>query len=134
MSKISSAPRIDRSASKTTRRALVVEDELLLRQHVVRLLERRGFEVDHTSEEASALRMLASQHYAVVVTDLLLPHGSGLEVVKHACERAEPPMVIVMTGYLSADAGRQALLAGASDFLEKPFTRERFFATVPRAS
>lgn len=127
------SPRAHPSEAPHEGRALVVEDEPMLRHHLARLLEHRGFRVDQASEGASALRMLSGAEYALVVTDLLLPRGSGLDVVKHACQRDGPPTVVVITGYLSTEVGREALLAGATDFLEKPFTRERLFSALPQA-
>ena len=138
------APTMPEDAPKTHRtahrcgaerkgRALLVEDEPLLRHHVAQLLEHRGFEVDQASETAGALHMLAREDYDLVITDLLLPRGSGLEVVKRACTCDRPPTVVVITGYLSTEVGREALLAGAADFLEKPFTRERLFSALPQA-
>ena len=115
------------------RRALIVEDEPILRQHLARILERSGFDVDQASEGLSALRLLSDEDYEVVITDLVLPLGNGLEVVEQACTGEEPPSVVLITGYLSPDVGRKALLAGATDFLEKPFTRERLLSALPQA-
>ncbi len=116
-----------------SRRALVVEDEPILRQHIARILSRRGFVVDQSSEGSSALGLLSKGDYDVVITDLVLPRGSGLDVVAFACDGREPSAVVLITGYLSADVGRRAFVAGATDFLEKPFTRERLLRTLPQA-
>ena len=113
------------------RRALIVEDEPVLREHLARILTHQGFEVDAASEGKSAAQLLSDQAYEVIITDLVLPVGSGLEVVQQACMCDAPSAVVLITGYLSADVGRQAFLAGATDFLEKPFTRERLLASLP---
>ena len=111
----------------------MVEDEPILRQHIARILSRRGFVVDQSSEGDGALGLLSNGDYDVVITDLVLPRGSGLDVVAHACSGHPPSAVVLITGYLSADVGRQAFVAGATDFLEKPFTRERLLRTLPQA-
>ena len=119
------------AATSRLRRALVVEDDPTFRSLVTEVLSQRGFCVRETDNPDSALRLLSTDDFDVVITNLLLPNGSALELVRQARQSRSEPAVVVMSGYLSREVGRQAFLAGATDFLEKPFTRERLLGTLP---
>ena len=67
----------------------------------------------------------------LVISDLRLPDGSGLDVVRAARSMPEPPSVIVVTGYPSAETRQAALAAGATTFLAKPFAAAGLLARRP---
>jgi DNA-binding NtrC family response regulator len=111
-------------------RLLVVEDRESLRRMLERALGGEGYRVDAVGDQAAAATALAANGYDLVLTDLMLPVGSGLEVVE-ACRDHDPPVpVVVMTAYGTVAAAVKAMKLGAVDFLEKPVELEDLFALV----
>ena len=109
---------------------LIVEDEADLAQTCARLLRRSGHEVSTARTQAAALDALAGRTSRLLVCDVSLPDGDGLEVVR-AAKRLSPPVpAIVMTAHPSAAGRHQALASGADAYLMKPFTVAAFAALV----
>src|SRR5215470_17882579 len=106
-------------------RVLVVDDEADFLATYERLLGRQGYEVITATSRATglaAVRAAAGKHRLdLVISDLRLPDGDGLDVVRAAREATNPPPVIVVTGYPSDETRRAATAAGASAFFAKPF-------------
>jgi len=98
---------------------LVVDDEADLRELLSLTLVRLGLDVD-TAESVSAARaLLARNAYALCLTDMRLPDGTGLDLVRHVAGLAGPPIAVI-TAYGSAENAVAALKAGAFDYLTKP--------------
>ncbi len=112
-------------------RLLVVEDRESLRRMLVRALGGEGYAVAAAGDLTEARTHLASaEPIDLVLTDLMLPDGSGLDVLALARERTPPPPVLVLTGFGSVAAAVAAMKLGAADFLEKPVDIDRLFALV----
>jgi len=112
-------------------RLLVVEDREPLRRMLVRALSGEGYLVEAASDLAAARACFAAgQRLDLVLCDLMLPDGSGLEVLALARARTPPPPVVVLTGFGSVAAAVAAMKLGAADFLEKPVDIERLFRLV----
>jgi len=101
-------------------RALVVDDEPLVRQLTMRALSRRGFRCEPASDGAQGAAMAASTAYDVVVTDLQMPnqHGHSLAVELLAHERR--PAVVIVTGLAEPKLAKDLLARGVDDVLFKP--------------
>jgi DNA-binding response OmpR family regulator len=100
---------------------LLVEDEADLAASCVRLLQRRGWQVEALDTRRAALGAVARAHQpALVIVDRQLPDGDGLDVVRAAYAAGTP--VIVISGHDWADTRRLALDEGAAAFLGKPFS------------
>ncbi|MBA2549033.1 MAG: sigma-54-dependent Fis family transcriptional regulator [Burkholderiaceae bacterium] len=98
---------------------LVVDDEADLRELLSLTLVRLGLDVD-TAESVSAARALLAQNkYALCLTDMRLPDGTGLDLVRDVALSAGPPIAVI-TAYGSAENAVAALKAGAFDYLTKP--------------
>ncbi len=112
---------------------LLVEDKESLR-HVLRLtLEAAGYSVTESADARAAAQEIACAPHKLVLTDLRMPHGSGLDVLR-AARAADPDMpVIVMTAYGSIDEAVQAMKDGAQDFLQKPVDSNHLLLLVERA-
>ena len=109
---------------------LVVEDEPDMRTSYDRLLSRLGYRVIQADSCRQGLAIIEAEPLALVVSDLRLRDGSGLDIV--AAARSAPRRVpsIVVTGFLSPESRRAALASGASGFLAKPFAAADFTALV----
>lgn len=101
-------------------RVLIIDDEPDIRATVEILLGRAGMESMAASGVRSALALLNTETFDVVLTDMRLDDGSGLDVVRWVAENRPETPVAVITAYGSAKDAVTALKAGAFDFVEKP--------------
>lgn len=112
---------------------LVVDDEPVVCDGVMRVLASEGLRVASTGDGRSALAHEALHTCRLVLCDLMLPDVPGLEVLK-ALRSARPDLAIVLiTGYATADSTARALEAGATGFLPKPFDEAELWAAVRHA-
>jgi len=98
---------------------LVVDDEADLRDLLSLTLVRMGLDADSAESLARARELLASRFYSLCLTDMRLPDGSGLELVREAHSRGGPKIAVI-TEFGSAENAVAALKAGAFDYLTKP--------------
>ena len=113
---------------------LVVDDEASLRRMLGTLLRRSGYDVTEAENVTAARgRIAQSEPFDAVVTDLLMPDGSGLDVLDAASDRAVDTQVIVITAYTTTARAVEAMRGGAYDFLEKPFKNDVLLATLEKA-
>ena len=112
---------------------LVVEDRDSLRAMLRRTLTSQGYTVLDAESATVAARHLTRARISVVLTDLRLPGGSGMDVLKAARE-ADPNMpVIVMTAYGTVQDAVAAMKDGAFDFLAKPVDTDHLLVLMERA-
>jgi DNA-binding response OmpR family regulator len=111
---------------------LVIDDEVDLAVTCERLLRRLGYSVVRAGSRAEGLSIIEAQPISLVITDLRLPDGSGIDVVFAARQSPTPPPVIVTTAFTSRATREAALAAGASVFLPKPFSAHELTSTVQR--
>jgi two-component system response regulator MprA len=102
-------------------RILVIDDEPSMRELLGIMLRKEGFEVLLADSRASAAAMLARGPVSMVITDVKLPDGDGIEILRHVKAAAPETVVIVMTAFGSTQTAVGALKLGAHDYLIKPF-------------
>jgi two-component system response regulator PilR (NtrC family) len=112
---------------------LVVDDEPDLRTLYELTLLREGYDVETAACVEEALAQLATRSYSAVITDMRLPDGSGLDVLRALEGGARREKAIVITAYGSAENAVEALKAGAYDYLTKPVDLRQFRAVVAAA-
>jgi DNA-binding NtrC family response regulator len=101
---------------------LLVEDEPKMRRLLVLELADEGFVAQTASDAETGLQMLSKQSYDLVVTDFKLPGMNGLEFLQ-AAKRIDAHLpIIIMTAYGSVESAVEAMKAGASDYVLKPFS------------
>ncbi len=117
-------------------RLLVVDDDEGQRAMLEALFASGPYALTIAAGVREALERLrqAPEGFDVVVTDLMMPDGSGLDVLREARAMALPPEVLVMTAYSSVDGALEAMRAGAYDFLTKPVRTGELRALVERAA
>ena len=103
------------------RRALVVDDDRLVRMNTRLVLEREGWRVDEAGGATEALALLRAHAYGIMICDIMLPDGNGLDLLRHVHGVAPDTAVVLMTGSASGLSLEAALDAGAVALLEKPF-------------
>ncbi|HEY0846982.1 MAG TPA: sigma-54 dependent transcriptional regulator [Noviherbaspirillum sp.] len=104
----------------TAPRILVVDDEADLRELLDITLVKMGLDVDCTENLTAARAHLAQYDYALVLTDMRLPDGLGIELVREVASVHKNTPIAVITAFGSADNAVAALKAGAFDYLSKP--------------
>jgi DNA-binding NtrC family response regulator len=112
---------------------LLVEDKESLRRVLRLTLENAGHSVTEAADARSALNEIAAAPHKLVLTDLRMPHGSGLDVLRAARAADGSIPVIVMTAFGSIDEAVQAMKDGAHDFLQKPVDSNHLLLIVERA-
>ena len=105
-------------------RALVVDDDATFQTALVDLIREEGFDVDTASTLAQARKRLAADAPDVVLLDINLPDGTGLDLLREQ-EGSAGPEIVLITGNGTVDSAIAAIRHGAADYLTKP-------ADVPR--
>src|SRR5947208_2494363 len=112
---------------------LLVENNECLRRVLRLTLEHAGYSVTEAADAREAIHEISRVPHKVVLTDLRMPNGSGLDVLRAAKDANSDTPVIVMTGYGSIDEAVQAMKDGAHDFLQKPVDSNHLLLLVERA-
>jgi DNA-binding NtrC family response regulator len=112
---------------------LLVEDKENLRRVLRLTLENAGYSVTESADARQAMDAIASVPHKIVLTDLRMPNGSGIDVLRAAKNVDNDIPVIVMTAYGSIDEAVQAMKDGAHDFLQKPVDSNHLLLLVERA-
>ena len=114
-------------------RILVVDDERSLRGAVSLALERAGHEVASTGSAEEAAVALRDEPFDVVLTDVRLGSGSGMDVLRDAKRTAPGTEVVVMTAFGCIEDAVEAMQLGAHNYVTKPFESAELKALVDRA-
>ena len=112
---------------------LVVDDEPDLRTLYELTLLREGYDVEAAGSVEEALEALKGRGYSAVITDMRLPDGTGLDILRWLAQSDRGEKAIVITAYGSAENAVEALRAGAYDYLTKPVDLRQFRAVVGSA-
>ncbi|MGY0197376.1 sigma-54-dependent transcriptional regulator [Leptothrix sp. BB-4] len=112
---------------------LVVDDEPDLRTVYELTLLREGYEVETAGSVEEAWAQLKDRTYSAVITDMRLPDGSGLDLLRRLEQSGRSERAIVITAYGSAENAVQALKSGAYDYLTKPVDLKVFRSVVAAA-
>jgi len=126
-----------RSARQSTGGAdttvLVVDDEADIRELLELSLVRMGLTVESAGSVTEAKEWLQKRTFDLCLTDMRLPDGDGLDLVRHIGERCRDLPVAVITAYGSMDNAVSALKAGAFDYLTKPLSLDQLRTLVNSA-
>ena len=112
---------------------LVVDDEADIRELLELTLLRMGLTVESAASLVEARALLKAKHFDLCLTDMRLPDGEGLDLVRHIGEHCGDLPVAVITAYGSAENAVAALKAGAFDYLSKPLSLENLRTLVKSA-
>jgi two-component system response regulator PilR (NtrC family) len=112
---------------------LVIDDEPDLRTLYELTLLREGYRVEAAGDLAQARQQLESHQFDAVITDMRLPDGLGLELLREMVKAQRPERCVVITAHGSAENAVEALKAGAFDYLTKPVDLKQFRSVVASA-
>ena len=112
---------------------LIVDDEELLRDLLVKILTKEGYEVDTAVDGADALEKLGRNRYHLMVSDIKMPRLDGFELLKEVKQNYPDMGVIMMTAYGDSYSVKDSLLLGADEYITKPFKSFEINLIVERA-
>ena len=119
--------------TKMPERILIVEDEDTLCESLQRVFRREGYEADIADSAETAFRLLENTTYDLILTDVILPGISGIELIARYKEQNPNQKVIIMTAYASLQTAVEALRVGACDFIVKPIMHDELKRMVKKA-
>ncbi|MEJ5311865.1 MAG: response regulator [Anaerolineae bacterium] len=111
---------------------LVVDDDLLIRTGLQRILSHQGYEVELAESAEAAHALLPRRFFDLVITDLQMPGQDGLALLRDIKQRSPHTPVVMLTAHGSMDVVVDALRAGANDFLTKPYKPQEMLTIVAR--
>lgn len=128
-----SVARTERRPRGEMSRVLVIDDEADIRELIDLTLVRMGLATECVGSVAEALAALEGDAFQLCLTDMRLPDGEGLAIVRHITEHHPQTPVAVITAYGSAENAVAALKAGAFDYLSKPVGLEQLRTLIKSA-
>ena len=109
---------------------LIVDDEPGIRIGCRRALEPAGYRVEEAGSIKQGQEMLASTIYDMVLLDVMLPDGRGIDLLPDIFAKDPETVTIIITGYATVEMAVSAIKRGAYDFISKPFTSDLLLLTV----
>lgn len=116
-----------------TKKILLIEDEDTLRESLKRVLSKEGYHITGVDSAEAALDLLDDNSYDLILTDVILPGISGIELLKRIRERLPDQIVVVMTAFASLETAVESLRSGAYDYIIKPIMHEEIKQVVKNA-
>jgi len=114
-------------------RVLIVDDEASVCETIADLLTDDGYTVSTTNTGADALKLLEQSPFDLVISDLVMPGMSGIELTKNITAAYHDIPIIVITGFATIEHAVESMKAGAYDFITKPFNVDQIKITVQKA-
>ncbi|HKC13760.1 MAG TPA: response regulator, partial [Vicinamibacteria bacterium] len=121
-------------AEMQSARVLVLEDDKALSEVVCEELRARGCHTVPAHTVADGFEQLKLWEFDVALVDLILPDGSGIELLRHISQEELPTESIVLTGYAAVSTAIEAMKLGAYDYLTKPARMEELEVRVAKAA
>jgi len=112
---------------------LVIDDDKIILDSLCEFLSLEGFQTSGAETVKSAMAKLEEENYCLVLTDVNLPDGDGLELLGIIKKNYPQTVVIVITGYGTIDSAVKAIKSGAYDYLTKPIIDDELRLAVERA-
>jgi two-component system, NtrC family, response regulator PilR len=115
------------------KKILVIDDEASMREMLAIMLRKEGYAVEIAANRNTAAAMLDRGPVHMVITDIKLPDGDGIEILRHVKAASPETAVVVMTAYGTTETAVAALKLGAQDYLVKPFDVDELKIVVRNA-
>ena len=112
---------------------LIVDDEAAIRESLQTLLEFEGYSVETANDGQEGLTRIAEHPFDLVLMDFALPERNGIEILRDIRERDSELPVIMITAYGTVENAVNAMQAGATNFIQKPWDNEKLLADVRTA-
>ncbi len=110
-----------------------MDDEESIRRSLEEILREEGYKVSSVATLDGAYRMISEEFFSVILLDVWMPDGDGIDFMDRIKEVSPDSVVVVITGHGNVDMAVRAIKKGAYDFIEKPFSMDRILITVRHA-
>ena len=114
-------------------KVLAIDDEEPFRRLLKKELTRKGFSVETAADGESALALLKSDEYDVVLLDIVMPGIDGIALMKKIGSDPATPAIIVLTGMATVETAVEAMRIGAYDYISKPYKLDELVIVINRA-
>jgi DNA-binding NtrC family response regulator len=118
----------------TKLRIMVIDDEQIVGKRLKPALEKTGNIIETFEDGRTALKRFDEESFDIVVTDIRMDEIDGIEILEQVIARSNRTKVIIITGYATVEAAREALSKGAFDFIAKPFKPNDLRLIIDRAA
>lgn len=109
---------------------LIIEDDITFSLMLTTWLDKKGFEVKALSSVSDAKRQIENVNYDLILSDLRLPDGDGIDLLKWVKDKHNALPFIMMTSYAEIQTAVQAIKLGASDYIAKPINPEELLGKI----
>jgi len=113
---------------------LIVDDDPAMGEMLAAMLGDAGFETAVAGSAAQAVERVSANDFDVVLSDIKMPGGSGIDLVGRLRDLRPEMPVVLMTAFGSLDSAVEAMRAGAFDYVTKPFKRDEILVVLERAA
>ena len=113
---------------------LVIDDEHIIVDILTTYLQNNGFVVTGLTDPQEALKYIGKENYDIVLTDLMMPHISGMDIMKAVKQTGHDTEVIIFTGFASIDTAIEAIQYGVYDYIRKPIELKEIKVVIDRAA
>jgi len=117
----------------TQQRVLIIDDEKNMRHMLEIMLNRAGYATESAADGMEALQRMETSDFYFILCDMRMPRMDGMAFLKHAVEKYPDKTYIMMSAYGSIDTAREAMKAGAYDYISKPFKTDEVLLTLKKA-
>ena len=114
-------------------RILIIDDEKSMRITLSEFLRREGHEIDNAPDAFTAFQMMDEKEFDIIVTDIIMPKITGIEILERIREKSQTIQILIMTGEPTVDTAVKAVQSGANDYLTKPINRDVFVSAIRHA-
>ncbi|MBC8341538.1 MAG: sigma-54-dependent Fis family transcriptional regulator [Proteobacteria bacterium] len=114
-------------------RVLIVDDERSMQEFLEIFFRREGYDVTTASDVASATLCLENDDYDLLISDMQMPDGSGLDLLRVVRASCEDTVTIMITAFATTDSAIAAMKDGAYDYITKPFKVDEIRLVVEKA-
>lgn len=113
---------------------LLIDDEEIIVETITSYLEETNFIITGLSDPKEALRLIKKKTYDIVLTDLMMPEVSGMDIVKAVKKTGYDTQVIIFTGFAAVDTAIEAVQLGVYDYIRKPLELKKLKVILDRSA
>ncbi|UCF73758.1 MAG: sigma-54-dependent Fis family transcriptional regulator, partial [Deltaproteobacteria bacterium] len=117
----------------TTKRILIIEDEVNMRHMLEVLLRRSGYEIKTAADGQEGLEVIEKEGFHFILCDIKMPRMDGMTFLRSATDKLKGSTVIMMSAYGTVDTAIEAMKLGAYDYISKPFKTDEVLLTLKKA-
>jgi len=115
------------------KQVLVVDDEASMREMLGIMLRRDGFEVVEAADGRQGVELFMQADFDLVISDIRMPHKSGIELLREIKQHSTDVLVIMMTAFSTTEEAVEAMKLGAYDYITKPFKNDEVRLVIAKA-